>query len=657
MADLKQGVEYELTAKDATKPGVDSAKATVEEGAKAAAKSTEEVAKEFKAGFSPMAAITAALTGNFNALGQQLMGLVSRLKNVHMSMMKFSLYAALVMAVVKAVSAWCDYLRQAAQRAEKIKLDNASATLETMKRNSEDFAAAMDRARKNSEALREAQSREVSAIGALTKAYNEFAKAQELALAKTDRERADIEARYKSADARNSREEAAKQRRIERESLDADIERMKAEKKQAEEDRREAERHASHAIKMSIQAGEKASTGSIKKFLQAGWYGKVDDTDKENAERWARIRDSFAADRDEAFTRANDLEVKIRDAEHRRKMLDEKEKAAQLSDRAAELAEQEEERKRAKARRGEDIAMSRSEEEARTAELNRELDELQRATKAQNEYDKARELALAKTDKERHDIETKYKSIDRHNEREVAARRREIDRGALDNEIGLLEAELKNAQGDTKREKELEIALADARDRRQSLDKEEESARYSDARELQDELNEAWSEADEAEKKEVEEVKEAALAAAEEVKRAQIAAANEVQKARMRDLQEATQAETDAQQRLAAARQAVDRAWGWYRDKDSLKAQLEEERTEAEAQRQYVKDFENLKRWRHDWREAKNLSLDQEAVRRVALAREEEASAQRAVAETAENTRRAAEALEVIETAFEEGGE
>ena len=430
MADLKQGVEYELTAKDATKPGVDSAKATVEEGAKAAAKSTEEVAKEFKAGFSPMAAITAALTGNVNALGQQLMGLVSRLKNVHMSMMKFSLYAALVMAVVKAVSAWCDYLRQAAQRAEKIKLDNASATLETMKRNSEDFAAAMDRARKNSEALREAQSREVSAIGALTKAYNEFAKAQELAFAKTDRERADIEARYKSADARNSREEAAKQRRIEREGLDADIERMKAEKKQAEEDRREAERRASHAIKMSIQAGEEASTGSIKKFLQAGWYGKVDDTDKENAERWGRIRDSFAAERDEAYTRANDLEVKIRDAEHRRKMLDEKEKAAQLSDRAAELAEQEEERKRAKARRGEDIAMSRAEEEARTAELNRELDELQRATKAQNEYDKARELALAKSDKERHDIETKYKSIDRHNEREVAARRREIDRGA-----------------------------------------------------------------------------------------------------------------------------------------------------------------------------------------------------------------------------------
>ena len=40
----------------------------------------------------------------------------------------------------------------------------------------------------------------------------------------------------------------------------------------------------------------------------------------------------------------------------------------------------------------------------------------------------------------------------------------------------------------------------------------------------------------------------------------------------------------------------------------------------------------------------------------MALARREEADASRAVAETAENTRRAAEALETIEAAFEEGG-
>ena len=105
----------------------------------------------------------------------------------------------------------------------------------------------------------------------------------------------------------------------------------------------------------------------------------------------------------------------------------------------------------------------------------------------------------------------------------------------------------------------------------------------------------------------------------------------------------------------AVAQQRVRQAWGWYRDKDSLKAQLEEEKAEAEAQKQYVKDFENLKRWQSDWRTADNLSLDEEAVRRVALAKEEEASAQQAVLETAENTRRAADALEELLAAEEEG--
>ena len=115
--------------------------------------------------------------------------------------------------------------------------------------------------------------------------------------------------------------------------------------------------------------------------------------------------------------------------------------------------------------------------------------------------------------------------------------------------------------------------------------------------------------------------------------------------------------ERDEAQRLAAARQAVDRAWGWYRDKDSLAQQIEEEKADAAARAQYEKDFDRLQRQRPDWEKAKNLSLDQEAVRRVALARREEADASRAVAETAENTRRAADALETIEMAFQEGGE
>ena len=55
-----------------------------------------------------------------------------------------------------------------------------------------------------------------------------------------------------------------------------------------------------------------------------------------------------------------------------------------------------------------------------------------------------------------------------------------------------------------------------------------------------------------------------------------------------------------------------------------MAAQLEEEKANAEAERQYEKDFQRLKDRRPDWEKAKDLSVDQEAVKRVALARRED---------------------------------
>ena len=111
----------------------------------------------------------------------------------------------------------------------------------------------------------------------------------------------------------------------------------------------------------------------------------------------------------------------------------------------------------------------------------------------------------------------------------------------------------------------------------------------------------------------------------------------EVQQRRLANIREAEAAEkaaasesAAAHARLAAAQGAVKQAWGWYRDKDSLKSQIEEEKANAAAEKQFEKEFDKL-RFRRDWREATNLSLDQEAVRRVALAREEEDAAQKAV--------------------------
>ena len=119
-----------------------------------------------------------------------------------------------------------------------------------------------------------------------------------------------------------------------------------------------------------------------------------------------------------------------------------------------------------------------------------------------------------------------------------------------------------------------------------------------------------------------------------------------------REIQERGEEERSAARRLEAARAQVTRAWGWYRDKDSLRAQIEEEKADAAAQAQFEKDFEKL-RFRRDWREAKDLSLDEEAVRRVALAKEEEDAAERHLAEIEKNT---ADLVSVLEK-LAEGGE
>ena len=74
------------------------------------------------------------------------------------------------------------------------------------------------------------------------------------------------------------------------------------------------------------------------------------------------------------------------------------------------------------------------------------------------------------------------------------------------------------------------------------------------------------------------------------------------------------------------------------------------------AQRQFEKDFEKLRSRRRDWRTADNLSLDDEAVRRVGVAREEEAAAREYAKQTAEATSKAAETLEAVRAILEEGG-
>lgn len=106
--------------------------------------------------------------------------------------------------------------------------------------------------------------------------------------------------------------------------------------------------------------------------------------------------------------------------------------------------------------------------------------------------------------------------------------------------------------------------------------------------------------------------------------------------------------EAKSRSAISAAESKLQQAWGWYRDKDSMAAQLEEEKADAEARKQFEKDFARLKDRRRDWRKAENLSVDEEAVRRVALAREEKEAAEKHLAKIEENTASLAEKLDEL---------
>jgi hypothetical protein len=116
------------------------------------------------------------------------------------------------------------------------------------------------------------------------------------------------------------------------------------------------------------------------------------------------------------------------------------------------------------------------------------------------------------------------------------------------------------------------------------------------------------------------------------------------------ELSERQRAESDARSRQSAAAGSLSQAWGWYRDQSSMQAAIDEHKAQAAAEVQWQKDFERLKTWRRDWRTADfgSLSAADEAVRQVAFAKEEKAAADRAVIETAENTRELADKLDEL---------
>ena len=191
-------------------------------------------------------------------------------------------------------------------------------------------------------------------------------------------------------------------------------------------------------------------------------------------------------------------------------------------------------------------------------------------------------------------------------------------------------------------------------ERKREQEKKEAEREAAEKKRIEDSLAEGQKKKDErdakeaAEKKAEADKKAAEKAAAERARLdAQEAARRERERQKeladkIRDHQKLLAAERAEESKgraaISAAESKLQQAWGWYRDKDSMAAQLQEEKADAEARKQFEKDFEKLKDRRRDWRTAENLSVDDEAVRRVALAREEKAAAEKHLAEIEKNT-------------------
>ena len=222
-------------------------------------------------------------------------------------------------------------------------------------------------------------------------------------------------------------------------------------------------------------------------------------------------------------------------------------------------------------------------------------------------------------------------------------------------------------QRDRKREqaaqekREAENAKRRAAERVAQQEREAAEAEQKEKERIQKQLAEAQAKIDKknAEEKAKAEA-EAAKKAAEEEEKTRLALEREIAKERERlwradlkaqeaEYRRAQKEEADAKSRLAEATAKESQAWGWYRDRDSWTAQLAEERAEAEAQKQFDKDFSKLKDRFRDWRTSDRLSDDDELIRRVALAREEKAAAEEYAKQTAEATQACADALDAIQ--------
>lgn len=407
MAEIKQGLNYEITANDKSSAVVNKAAETAKKAAKDTEESSKKAGEAFKGEFNPMSAVLAGISGNTQALAQQMLGLVSRMKSVHMTMMRFSVYAAIITMAVNAAKQLTERFVEGRIKANEIKLDKVEGALSQINEDQSRLNEQFDRAIEKSDAIANNLRAEIDATEKLTNARLEYNKALEISLAKTDEEKAGIERRYSAAAEQSKGETEKKRIATERDQLYRNIDILR----DKYDEHMQSYWSQSDAAK---QARKTALSITARRRNQIGYYLGMDE-DASMGERAVQLQAEALREMQLSQQAMEDIEAKIAAAEKSLERLDKQEESVNLSMKTADLKAQEAEKE---AKKAADAKLKAEKEAAEKLQAEKARD----AQKAADDEAKAIKDAQLKANREVMDQRRKDLAALTEQESQAAAR-------------------------------------------------------------------------------------------------------------------------------------------------------------------------------------------------------------------------------------------
>lgn len=146
MADINQNVNYEITAQDKTGEATDSALANLIRQEQAAKKANQEAQKQANESKGLFAAITNALSGNFQALGEQVARAAAKLGGFKTGPMMMGAIGLAVTGVLSAVKGLADAFKGASDEERALKDMQLADSINGVRDEAKEFADEMERA-------------------------------------------------------------------------------------------------------------------------------------------------------------------------------------------------------------------------------------------------------------------------------------------------------------------------------------------------------------------------------------------------------------------------------------------------------------------------------------------------------------------------------